>query len=95
MTGQSEQLCELARLQIPNVKKRPTEIWRVDIVEPGPQKEIEVTLDTFKLGKLDRTQVPMMLWDNNLIGMDLLESWVLTFDARANWMTLTAPVARP
>jgi predicted aspartyl protease len=90
--GSSITEAELARLQIPNAKRRPTEIWRVDIIEPSPQKETEVTLDTLRLGKLDRSGVSMMIWGNDLIGMDLLESWVLTFDARANWMTLTAPV---
>jgi hypothetical protein len=30
----------------------------------------------------------MMTWKHNLLGMDLLEPYVLTFDARAHWISL-------
>jgi len=89
--GSSIAKSELNRLHIPKSKWRPTEIWRVDLIEANREKEIEVTLDSFQLGGINRTRVPMMIWNNNLVGMDLLEPRVLSFDARANWMILTVP----
>jgi predicted aspartyl protease len=86
---------ELIRLRVPKSKWRATAIWRVDLIEANREKEIEVTLDSFQLGQINRTRVPMMIWNNNLVGMDLLAPWVLTFDARANWMTLTSPLTSP
>jgi predicted aspartyl protease len=79
------------RLQIPEPKKSQIQMPRADITEINPLKQTQVSLDSFQLGPINRTNFPMLTWHNNVLGMDLLEPWVVTFDTRAHWLSFTQP----
>jgi predicted aspartyl protease len=79
---------DLARLHIPAADQKQVDAPRIDLIESAYLPQTQARLDSFKLGSINETNFPMMTWKHNLLGMDLLEPYVLTFDARANWISL-------
>ncbi len=82
---------EIARLQIPAAKKAQIKMPRADISEISPLQQTQVILDTFQLGPINRNNFPVLTWHDNVLGMDLLESWTITFNANDHWLSLTNP----
>jgi predicted aspartyl protease len=80
---------ELAHLGIPEKKKSLVEMPQIDIAEARQLKQTLIKVDEFKFGKISRKDYPMLIWDHNVLGMDLLESYILTVDARRNWLLLS------
>ncbi len=83
---------EVTKLQLPPAKKTQIKMPRADISEISPLQQTQVTLDTFQFSKINQTNFPMLTWDNNVLGMDLLEPWILTFDVRGGWISLAEAV---
>jgi predicted aspartyl protease len=79
---------EVRRLNIPESRRNKITGRRIDISESRQTVQTQITLDTFKLAKIDRANFPVLIWDNSVLGMDVLETCILTYDARAGWMAL-------
>jgi predicted aspartyl protease len=83
------------RLNIPPDKKTDVAAMQVDISQAREVKQTRVVVDALKFAHIERSDFPMIMWNHSVIGMDLLEPWILTFDMRRNWMTLSWPDAAP
>jgi predicted aspartyl protease len=79
---------EIRRLKIPASKQKSIITRQIDIADSRRAAQTQVTLDSFKLDKINRTNFPMLAWDNSVIGMDLLDSWILTLDEADGWLEL-------
>ncbi len=82
---------EISALRIPAAAIRQIKAPQIDISESRVANQTEALLDEIEFGKIHRTKFPVMIWKENVLGMDLLESWVLTMDARNHWLLLTEP----
>ncbi|WP_160164642.1 aspartyl protease family protein [Pedosphaera parvula] len=80
---------EMARLAIEAGKQSVVEAPEIDIEKALNQEHTVVSLDQFKFGFIERRNFPIMIWDHSVLGMDLLQSYILTVDARRNWLLLT------
>jgi predicted aspartyl protease len=82
-------VAQIRRLKIPASRKIEVEAPRIDISEAGRAQQTRVMLDNFRVGEIERTNVAAMTWDYDVLGMDFLQNWILSFDARNGWMALT------
>jgi predicted aspartyl protease len=80
---------EIANLSIPGEKISQLEVPEIDITDAQRRKRPLVTLDKLLIGTIDRRSYPMLVWNHNVLGMDLLEGYILTVDARRNWLLLS------
>jgi predicted aspartyl protease len=79
---------EIRRLNIPKSKTKLIKTRQIDIAQSRRAMQMQVTLDSFKLDKIDRANLPVLEWDNSVMGMDVLDSWILNMDERDGWMEL-------
>jgi predicted aspartyl protease len=80
---------DMNRLEIPANKKQLVEAPEIDIEKSLSQKQTVATLDHLKVGLIDRKNFPIMVWSHSVLGMDLLKPYILTVDARRNWLLLS------
>ena len=72
---------EIRRLKIPTSKAEINHHAAncIDIADSRQAAQTQVTLDSFKLDKINRANFPMLAWNNSVIGMHLLDSWISYF----------------
>lgn len=78
-----------ARLHLPKDKIKMVMTPRIGIAEARELPQEQLTVETFLLGNINRKPVTLLVWDNTVLGMDLLEQSVLTINPKGKWMTLT------
>jgi hypothetical protein len=67
---------------------------QVDIADARRVQGTELTVDTFALGPINRTNYSLVTWTHSVIGMDLLEPWVVSFSIHDGWLALSPPAAK-
>lgn len=80
---------DMHRLAIPAEKKHQIEAPEIDVEKAVNQQHTIATLDHLKIGLIDRRNFPIMIWSHSVLGMDLLKPYILTVDARRNWLLLS------
>ena len=80
---------EVARLRIPANKQGKVMTPKIDI--SGSQMAVaqtQVQLDTFSAGPISIPNYTLLTWDHNVLGMNLLQPWILTVDPWQGWLSL-------
>ncbi len=79
---------EVDRLRIPREKRKKIQAPQIDLYSERHMEQTQVVLDSLSLGPLQLTDHPVLTWDYNALGVDLLSKFVLTVDARDGWISL-------